>query len=126
MLNIHRITEYTSRVPVPSLINTALNYRVSFYLYYPLLFTSPSVAVTPQFPVGEQQTVDQNTTQVGLPECVVRTMSGPLTETTQRTHAQSPGYIFKISDPAGNRTPAAGLGAGNLLTSSRGRADYGI
>ena len=48
--------------------------------------------------------------RAGLPECVVSTMSGPPSETTQdrtqRTHS-IPGQ--KIPDAAGNRTRAAGL-----------------
>ena len=51
-------------------------------------------------------------TRMGLPECVVSTISGPPPETaqdrTQRTHTHSRLGI-KIPDPAGNRTRAAGF-----------------
>ena len=56
--------------------------RFSFFLCY---LSSLTVVLTTQIHVvqGEQQTVDQNTTQmVGLAKCVVSTMSGPPRETT--------------------------------------------
>ena len=66
-----------------------------------------------QIPVGEQQTVGQNTRQIydtraGFPECVVSTMRGPLPgitqEITQTKDIPRPRREINISDPSGNLT----------------------
>ena len=59
------------------------------------------------------RTLDRYTSS-GLPECVVRIMSGPPRETIQdRTQTKDTHPVLrieiKISGPAGNRTRAAGL-----------------
>ena len=59
------------------------------------------------------RTLDTNT-MVGLPECVVSTMSGPLPETTQNRHTPGTRIEIKISNPAGNRTQAPGWKAWTL------------
>ena len=50
-------------------------------------------------------------TRSSLPECVVKAMSGPETtqDRTQTKDTPSPRLQIKISDPAGDRTLAAGL-----------------
>ena len=95
-----------------------------FFMYLP----SPNLGLTPpglitHMPVGLDayrgsnclwtRTLDR-CTRVGLPECVVSTMTGPPQETAQdktqdNGHSPNPRIGIKIPDPAGNRTRVAGL-----------------
>ena len=70
-----------------------------------------------QMPVGEQQTVDQNARQIHKDgsswmcgQHNVRATAGDnIGQNKDKWNTPSPRLEIKISDPAGNRTPTAGL-----------------
>ena len=101
---------------------------VSSLLFFFMYLPSPNLGLTPPRTYNSNargsdayrgsnrlwiRTLDRYT-RVGLPECVVSTMSGPPPETAQdriqdKGHTPNPRIGIKIPDPAGNRTWIAAL-----------------